>query len=651
MKTKAEILEGLNEQQKEAVVNYHGKVSLEATPGSGKSHTLVSRCQYMIKDGVKPSKILAFTFTKKAAEELRERIRNAIGAYADKMTVLTYHSFCGRILRQFANYAGRTENFTIYDEDDKKDVLGKIHKEYFKNKNYAPVNYSVIANCISRFKLKNLSPKQAQSFMADNTVNKIAGFIYESYEKEMKKRNAFDFDDLPYFAFRIADRYPEVREYLASRYEYIMSDENQDANKQNLEFILMLGSKCNNIMVVGDTDQSIYGFRGADVNNVIDTYKRENFQLKYLSTNYRSTQTIVKAANAVIKNNRKRIAKECDTINEVGDKIVITRCQSAEIENEYICKKIAELKETNPDLKYKDIAVLGRLQRHAARIEEAFLRHKIPYRLKGLVPFYSRTEIKDILAYLKLAVNHQDLTALERVINVPARGIGRTSLSKFLLSDITLDDIIDNEEAIRKMSVSAKARRGILEFSRIIGHIRKMISGGEPVSAIISYIINAIEYKAYLEKEVKVASTKEEKIVNINELEFISHNYDSVHELLLNAVLDEPSKEKKDIEEAGDAVNIMTMHSSKGLEFKVVFIMAVSKSVMPAVWREKEEDESIVDEEERRLFYVAMTRAKKKLYITFPISYINGQGSRVVEPLPCKYVNEIPPEFRKNYSV
>ncbi len=616
-----------------------------------KSHTLVSRCQYMIKDGVKPSKILAFTFTKKAAEELRERIRKAIGADADKITVLTYHSFCGRILRRFATYAGRTENFTIYDEDDKKDVLGKIHKEYFKNKNYAPINYSVIVNCISRFKLKNLSPKQAQSFMADNTVNKIAGFIYESYEKEMKNRNAFDFDDLPYYAFRIADRYPEVREYLANRYEYIMSDENQDANKQNLEFILMLGSKCNNIMVVGDTDQSIYGFRGADVNNVIDTYKRENFQLKYLSTNYRSTQTIVKAANAVIKNNHKRIAKECNTINEVGDKIIVTRCQSAEIENDYICKKIIEFKKANPDLKYKDIAILGRLQRHISRIEEALLRNKIPYRLKGLVPFYSRTEIKDILAYLKLAVNHQDLTALERVINVPARGIGKTSLSKFLLSDITLDDIIDNEETIRKMGVSAKARRGILEFSRIIGHIREMISGGEPVAAIISYIVNIINYEAYLEKEVKVASTKEEKIVNIKELEFIAHNYDSVHELLLNAVLDEPSKEKKDIEDAGDAVNVMTMHSSKGLEFKTVFIMAVSKSVMPAAWRDKEEDESIIDEEERRLFYVAMTRAKKNLYVTFPVSYINGQGSRVVEPLPCKYVNEIPPEFRKNYSV
>ena len=605
----------------------------------------------MIKDGVKPSKILAFTFTKKAAEELRERIRKAIGADADKITVLTYHSFCGRILRRFATYAGRTENFTIYDEDDKKDVLGKIHKEYFKNKNYAPINYSVIVNCISRFKLKNLSPKQAQSFMADNTVNKIAGFIYESYEKEMKNRNAFDFDDLPYYAFRIADRYPEVREYLANRYEYIMSDENQDANKQNLEFILMLGSKCNNIMVVGDTDQSIYGFRGADVNNVIDTYKRENFQLKYLSTNYRSTQTIVKAANAVIKNNHKRIAKECNTINEVGDKIIVTRCQSAEIENDYICKKIIEFKKANPDLKYKDIAILGRLQRHISRIEEALLRNKIPYRLKGLVPFYSRTEIKDILAYLKLAVNHQDLTALERVINVPARGIGKTSLSKFLLSDITLDDIIDNEETIRKMGVSAKARRGILEFSRIIGHIREMISGGEPVAAIISYIVNIINYEAYLEKEVKVASTKEEKIVNIKELEFIAHNYDSVHELLLNAVLDEPSKEKKDIEDAGDAVNVMTMHSSKGLEFKTVFIMAVSKSVMPAAWRDKEEDESIIDEEERRLFYVAMTRAKKNLYVTFPVSYINGQGSRVVEPLPCKYVNEIPPEFRKNYSV
>jgi DNA helicase-2/ATP-dependent DNA helicase PcrA len=641
MATKAEILEGLSDEQKNAVVNYTGLTALEALPGAGKTHTMVKRCQYMVKDGVPPSKMLVFTFTKKAAEELKERIRLAIGSDADKMTISTYHSFCGKLLRRFAEYAGRSSNFSIYDEDDKKAILDKIRTEYFKTSNKAEIKYRVVCDYISKFKLENLSPSEALVKKTSTSYEIACGFIYKSYEEEMRKRNAFDFDDLPYFAYRIANKYPEVRDWLANRYDYIMSDENQDANKQNLDFILLLGSKCKNIMVVGDTDQSIYGFRGADIKNVMETYKREDFHIKFLSTNYRSTQTIVRAADEVIKKNKARIDKDSATINEHGEKISVIKFDNPEDESSGIAQIIKEIVDKN-DIEYKDIAILCRLQYQSRNFEKTFLYNKIPFRLRGLIPFYCRAEIKDILAYLKLAYNPKDMNAFERIVNVPKRGIGKASLEKILLSMTSINDIIDKDIDI---SIPKKAKTNLKEFSIIIKTIQEMVSKDTPVSEILVYIINTISYFDYLDDVVTVAGTLEEKKNNLSELVNLSRIFTSTEEFLNQSILDEPKKDNND-DETCNSVNIMTMHGSKGLEYKIVFLCGINDAIIPG--RNSEEESSV--EEERRLFYVAMTRAKKKLFISYP-QWINDYSGKQKIAKPSRFIKDIPPMYAEILKV
>jgi DNA helicase-2/ATP-dependent DNA helicase PcrA len=642
MATKAEILEGLSEEQKNAVVNYHGLTALEALPGAGKTHTMVKRCQYMVKDGVPPSKILVFTFTKKAAEELKERIRLAIGPDADKMMISTYHSFCGKLLRRFAEYAGRSSNYSIYDEDDKKAVLDKIRTNYFKTSNKAEIKYRVVCDYISKFKLENLSPSETLVKKTSTSYEIACGFIYKSYEEEMRKRNAFDFDDLPYFAYRIANKYPEVRDWLASRYDYIMSDENQDANKQNLDFILLLGSKCKNIMVVGDTDQSIYGFRGADINNVMETYKREKFDIKFLSTNYRSTQTIVRAADGVIKKNKARINKDSSTVNDIGEKINIVKFDNPEAEASGVAEIINSLVKNNK-MEYKDIAILCRLQYQSRNFEKTFLYKHIPFRLRGLIPFYCRAEIKDILAYLKLAFNPCDLNAFERVVNVPKRGIGKSSIEKILLSISSIDDIIYKD--IETIPIPKKAKNSLKDFADILKNIKEMYSTETPINEILVYVINRIKYLEYLDDTVTVAGTLEEKRSNLTELTNLSRTFTSIEEFLNQSVLDEPKKDKEDDNNI-NSVSIMTMHGSKGLEYKTIFLCGINDEIIPGR-NGFDEGEA---EEERRLFYVAMTRAKKNLYITFPSWSTDFKGNAKYVS-PSRFLKEIPKDYVKTFCM
>ena len=641
MSTKEEILSGLSSEQKEAVINYNGKTSLEAIPGSGKTRTLVTRCQYMVKDGVRPSRILVFTFTKKAANELKERIQAAIGSDADKMTICTYHSFCGKILRRFPEYFGRTKNFSIYDEDEKKSLLKKIQSK-FKQANE---NVKVTMSFISNFKMKGLTPKDVMSNTTLSPYEKIAGMIYEVYEKELEKRNAVDFDDLPFYAYKLTSTNKEVLDYIATRYDYILSDENQDANKQNMDFILLLGSRSHNIFVVGDTDQSIYGFRGADVDNVIRTYKKQDFTIRYLSTNYRSTQNIVNAANFVISNNKSRLEKRLVSLNESGSKIKYVKCLDQVQEAAYIANKIKILKNSS-DKNYKDFAVLTRLQDQTMVLEKEFLKQHIPYQLKGIVPFFSRAEIKDILSYLKLAYNTKDLNAFERVINVPKRGIGEATKQKILLSDYSIDDIINTRAVISKLGISVKARKGFAEFIKIISDIQKFIKEQKNVCEILTYVINATGYEDYLNEQVDVPGTLVQKQCNLTTLQQLGATYDNnIEDFMNNAYLgndnetvnDDGSKTEEDV----DAVNIMTIHSSKGLEFNTVFICDCTDSYLPFF---KSHQDPVRVEEERRLFYVAMTRAKKELYFMFPFRTTRKNGNHDLS-VESRFLQEIPEKF------
>lgn len=588
----------------------------------------------MVKDGVRPSRILAFTFTKKAALELKQRVYAAIGVDADKITISTYHSFCGRLLRLFPEYTGRNAHFSIYDENDKKSVLDKIKKKYD-----AGIKYGVLQDRISQYKMEGLNPEEAQ-----RRYGHIVGLetiylkIYSEYAKLLQKNNAFDFDDLPFYAYRIATHNPEVREYVTTRYDYVIADENQDSNKQNLDFILLLGSKSGNIFVVGDTDQSIYGFRGADVKNVMDTYRNHNFDIKFLSTNYRSTSNIVRAANAVIRRNRSRIEKDSSTINEVGSRIRLGSYPSPVAEATDIIDEIVRLHDEEGK-NWKDIAILCRTQAQTKNFESALLKRHIPFELRGLLPFYSRSEIKDILAYLKFAYNTSDSNAFERVINVPKRGIGLTSVNKILLSINSFNDIMDTG-LIDGLSLSNKAKVGLMNFVSIIQNLRRMIQeSSNSVLDMVHYIRSATDYDNYLEETVPIIGLSSEKQENLNELERIAATFESLDEFLTNAVLDNPETDTP--LDNKDAINIMTMHSSKGLEFDTVFLTGISDGLVPHRMSYNSPEEI---EEERRLFYVAMTRAKKNLYITYSYYQTDSRG------VPHKsrmspFIKEIPKQY------
>lgn len=643
MATKQEILKGLSDEQRDVVTHYNGKISLEAIPGSGKTSTIVHTIAYMIKDGVAPSRILAFTFTKKAAGELKERVQKAIGVDADKVTICTYHSFCGRLLRSCANYIGRGANFTIYDEDDKKKVLDKIVKEYFKGVGVDAMKYNMVANYISNYKMANLSPEEAMIQRAPkSSYDKAACFIYASYANKMRELNACDYDDLPYFAYRVVKTYPEVLEYVSKKYDYVISDENQDSNRTNLDFIMLLGSRSQNIMMVGDTDQSIYAFRGADVQNVISTIESQGFETKFLSTNYRSTETIVKAADSVIRHNSCRINKVSDTINAKGENIDLIYVDNSFKEANYICRKIKILMDKNNELNFRDFAVLCRTTSQVDQLEEAFLKSHIPFTCKGKVPFYARAEIKDVLAYIKFALNEQDTVALERSISVPKRGIGPSALENIILelSDKHFCDIITTGVKLNKLNKIAK--KSFEDFQKLVSQIQEMVLQKAAPNDIITYIIEKTGYMAYLDGSCKEPETLDRKKLNIKELVYLAATYDSLEEFMQDAIMDEPDAEGK--EEADNKVSIMTMHSSKGLEFPIVFLAGLHDDAVPHIMSH-DTDTNI--QEERRLFYVSMTRAENKLIMTCPRTVsVNGKSkavpqSRFLAEIPSQYLNKL----------
>lgn len=655
MTTKEEILAPLNEEQKYAVVNYNGRMSLESTSGSGKSFTLVSRCQYMVKEGIKPSRILVFTFTKKAANELKTRISAAIGTDADKMTICTYHSFCGKILRKFPEYTGRTRNFTIYDEDEKNAILRKLQASFKQ----APAKLGVIASFISDFKTRGLSPSSALSEQITSPYGRVCALIYDAYQKELEKRNAFDFDDLPFYAYKLVSNSKEVLDYVTNQYDYILSDENQDANKQNMDFIMLLGSKSNNIFVVGDTDQSIYGFRGADVDNVIKTYKEQDFNIRFLSTNYRCTRNIVDASGAVIANNSNRIVKALKTNNEDGAKIKYVRCFDQSQEASYIIKKIKKMIEDDPSSTYSDYAILTRLQNETSILEAACLQERVPYKLKGVVPFYSRAEIKDILGYLKFAYNPKDAVAFERVINVPKRGIGKSSIEKIILSKYKLDDIISNKNLVKELRLPAKSRLGLEEFLDIISSLQTMIQEKRNIDEMISFVINNTKYYDYLKEYIDIPGTLNLKKTCISQLISISKVWgNNFEEFLANAYLgdntvaidkdgNQSATNQEEVEDNSVGINIMTIHSSKGLEFKTVFIFDVTDNHVPFILSHNNLKQI---EEERRLFFVAMTRAKKNLFLMYPRYTARRDGIRDTS-LESRFVKEIPSCFLEKISI
>jgi len=639
------IYDTLNTEQKKAVLQTEGPVLILAGAGSGKTRVLTHRVAYLIDEcGVNPWNIMAITFTNKAAGEMRERVDNIVGFGAESIWVSTFHSTCVRILRRFADRLGYSNNFTIYDSDDSKSVLKDIVKRYeLETRDF---KMRQIQNAISKCK-DNLVTADEYALLNNNdfTKRKIAK-AYVEYQNTLKKNNAMDFDDLIMNTVLLFRKNKDVLENYQDRFRYIMVDEYQDTNNAQFELIRLLADKYKNLCVVGDDDQSIYRFRGANIRNILDFEKNyKDATVIKLEQNYRSTQNILDAANAVIKNNKSRKEKALWTDEGEGDKIRFLEFDQAPEEANFIADDIATMKR-NGKLEYKDTAVLYRTNAQSRLIEERFVMYGIPYNLVGGTNFYARREIKDLLAYLKTIDNGLDDLAVKRIINVPKRGIGATTLNKIQNyadnNNMSFFDAMGHSASI----VNGKTAEKIHDFETMIRAFRtkqKMMS----IEELLRDIIDTIDYKDYLQSldEDSTADTSEnDRMANVDELigKVISYE-EKEEEPTLSGFLEDVAliADIDNMVDSDNRVTLMTLHSAKGLEFENVYLAGMEEGTFPSYMTVSSENSDPVGmEEERRLAYVGITRAKKNLTITCAHrrmirgSFESLDVSRFVEEIP-----------------
>lgn len=638
------LLGKLNEAQYEAATHYEGAYAIIAAPGAGKTASMVARASYMISSGVDPNSMLMFTFTKKGANEIEDRIVKNIGIAATGLTISTYHSFCCKVLRRYASYLGWTKHFTIYDDDDRIATITELIK------GVDDLKPQIVASKISHYKDQMISPYCATE-QADSDNERIIADIYSRYEMAKKAMNVFDFDDLIYFAIRLFEQFPETIKTINHRIKYIIADEAQDSSPRDLLLIQYLGGSSFNVCICLDDDQSIYGFRGSDISAVAEFVKKHNMKIYILGQNYRSTQTIVKSARNVIGFNKQFFEKTVFTENKEGGKISIVPRDSEQKEASAVSTIVKRA--IRQGYNYKDIGILYRMSRLSMNVEKSFLSRNIPYRVQSGTPFYSREEIKDILSYINVAVNDVNQVAFERVINKPSRGLGTKALDQIyalqdaLSCDImtpasiidTCSHIINNDYKVK--GFTGKKKESLKQFIAIINTIKDDISNKTPVKDIIKDIISLTNYYDYLTKHD--GEHADDKISNLEELINIASSYTDVFDFLNNMSLNEAQSELQDSDNSDNKVTLMTMHASKGLEFPIVIIVGAVEGTSPH-WLAIKSGE--VDEE-RRLFYVAMTRAKEKLYITYPkIVCIRGtvktaEPSRFIQEIKDKYIQVI----------
>ena len=628
----------LNDKQLQAVNTINGPVLILAGAGSGKTTVLIERIANMISHGINPWNILTITFTNKAANEIKTRINNKIGQGGEEIWAGTFHSTCVRILRRDCERIGYKSGFAIYDTADQTTLIKDCIKELgINDKDFPP---KAIINAISGAKDKLISPKQfKQEYAGDFRMSKIAD-VYELYQKKLIKFNAFDFDDLIYKTVELFEEHPDVLEYYQNRFKYIMVDEYQDTSHSQFRLIYNLAKKYSNICVVGDDDQSIYRFRGADISNILDFEKQfKDTKIIKLEQNYRSTQQILDAANTVIKNNKGRKSKALWTEIKDGDKIVSYQAMNERDEAYFVANKIKSL--VMDGYSYKDFSILFRMNAQSRVLEEVFMNNAIPYRLLSGIKFYERKEIKDIIAYLRLILNPADDVSLARIINEPKRAIGKTTLDKVnnlaQANSMTMFEVLSSVIEFEELRRSAEK---IIEFTTLINKIRAEIEN-LPVTEIISRVINESGYLKALELENTVDSKT--RIENIQELLSVAIEFQkeveggSLAEFLEGVAL---VSDIDSYDEEQDAVVMMTLHGAKGLEFPVVFLTGMEESVFPSQ-RAMFDYEEI--EEERRLCYVGITRAKRKLFLTNAMSRtIFGQ---TMHNNTSRFLSEIPDEL------
>lgn len=635
------LLEELNPRQKEAVINTEGPCLVIAGAGSGKTKVLTYKISYLMKEkGVKPWNILAITFTNKAANEMKERVNSLVGDAINDIWLGTFHSICVRILRKFIDRIGYEQSFAIFDTTDQKTLIKSCMKEL----NIDPKLFTdrSILSEISNAKNDMLTPEKYEEIANGDYRKEITSKVYYLYQKKLRENNAIDFDDIINFTINILTDNPDVLDYYSNKFKYILVDEYQDTNKSQFMLVSLLASRFGNITVVGDNDQSIYRFRGADITNILNFEKDfPGSKIVKLEQNYRCTGNILKTANAVIKHNQNKYEKKLWTENEEGNLPYIYCGEDEYGEASFIVEEINKLKREEY-YKYSDYVVLYRMNSQSRAIEDVLRREDIPYKIVGGLKFYERKEIKDIIAYLRLIANPSDNLSLERIINEPKRGIGKTSLEN--VEKIAAELGISMYQVIKEADkYMPRIYNNTREFIKLIEELRML---DVPISELIKQTLNKSGYTASLKNENTVEA--ESRIENLEEfltvaMEFEKEEADnSLSEFLETISL---SSDTDNIEDTDNMVTLMTLHSAKGLEYPVVFLVGMEDGIFPG---HKSIDNPEDIEEERRLFYVGITRAKQYLFLTFARKRTIF-GSTSFNP-PSRFLKEIPEDLLDGYN-
>lgn len=631
------IYDTLNPKQKEAVLHTDGPLLILAGAGSGKTRVLTHRIAYLIDEcGVNPWNIMAITFTNKAAGEMRERVDNLVGFGAESIWVSTFHSSCVRILRRHIENLGYTTSFSIYDSDDQKTLMRQVFKtldidtKQFKER-------SVLA-AISSAKDKLITPEEFLLNAGGDFREKKTGEIYKEYQKQLKKNNALDFDDLIVKTVELFQNNPQILDYYQERFRYIMVDEYQDTNMAQFKLVSLLASKYRNLCVVGDDDQSIYRFRGADIQNILSFENTfPGTMVIKLEQNYRSTQNILDAANEVIRHNFGRKDKTLWTANGEGDKILFKQFDTAKDEADFVVRQIRDSRYS-----YQDQAVLYRTNAQSRLLEERCIFYNVPYRLVGGVNFYQRKEIKDILAYLKTIANGVDDLSVIRIINVPKRGIGATTIGRVtaFASEHNMS-FYDTLKEAKQIPGIGKAAEKISRFIAQMEVFRAMAYSEEySMKDLIDHILEDTGYEEELQQEGEIEA--QTRLENIEELinKAAAYEEDSEHPTL-DEFLEQVAlvADIDNVDDTEDRVTLMTLHSAKGLEFPKVYLVGMEDGLFPGMMSIMSDDKTEM-EEERRLCYVGITRAKKELVLTAARQrMINGETRW---SKPSRFINEIP---------
>ena len=639
------IFDTLNDRQCEAVNHTKGPLLITAGAGSGKTKVLTCRIAHLLELGVAPYRILAITFTNKAAKEMKERVQNLVGAQADSIWLSTFHSFCAKLLRfEIDGFHGYTRNFTIYDSSDQlvliKDCLKKLNLD---DKQFTPRS---VLGTISAAKNVLMDAKTFAGKAEDFYQQKVSE-AYALYQAKLKENNALDFDDLLFLAVRLLEEKDDVREKYQERFQYVLVDEYQDTNHAQYALTKILAAQWRNICVVGDADQSIYAWRGADIRNIIDfTRDYPDAASIKLEQNYRSTKTILNAANAVIDNNESRPRKTLWTENPSGNKVIHYQAQTEHDEADYIAGAIYNRHEISHE-PYGDMAILIRTNAQSRVLEEKLMRYAIPYTMVGGTKFYDRKEIKDVLAYLRLLYNPEDSLSLTRIINVPKRNIGATTMEKVAAyaegEGISLFEALSSPDAI---PVTKRAQTSLENFAAMIFDLLNDIDGMDVLS-LIEKVIKDTGYGEMLDKDAEHDPQGESRKENVGEFLSVAKDYmdsnpdGNLQDFLENVAL---VSDVDDFESSDSKVTLMTLHSAKGLEFPVVFLAGLDEGLFPHS-RTLMDPEQI--EEERRLAYVGITRAERQLYVTNAIT--RTMYGRVSAYMPSRFLGEIPPELVEEY--